>query len=183
MRELRLPCLCSIACAFLSVASAAGQANQRDPTVPPSGQKVILTVQGRGVQIYVCRQAGDVPTWVFVAPEATLQNGTGAEVGSHGAGPVWSLKDGSSVRGRVVAQEASPLAGAIPWLLLESVQPKGPGVLGGARYIRRSETRGGVADALGCDGSQLESHPGSHLGASVRVPYTATYTFYGDRPQ
>jgi hypothetical protein len=37
-------------------------------------------------------------------------------------------------------------------------------------FIRRSDTHGGTAPSTGCDAE--------HLNAIVRVPYTATYTFY-----
>ncbi len=91
-------------------------------------------------------------------------------VGSHGAGPVWKLKDGSSVMGTMVAQEKSPLSGAVPWLLLQAKNPQGPGVLSGVTYIRRSDTKGGAAQG-DCDAA--------HLGTESRVHYSATYTFYG----
>ena len=127
----------------------------------PDGQHEILKATGKGVQIYSCQNA----QWVFQAPEATLFNAAGVEIGTHGAGPVWKFKDGRSVKGQVAAKRDAPAAGDIPWLLL-----KADG--GGVEYIRRTETHGGVAPAGSC---------GS--GKTVRVPYSATYTFYaaGDR--
>jgi hypothetical protein len=99
---------------------------------------------------------------VFQAPEATLFDGSGKEIGIHAAGPVWKLTDGRTVKGQVVAKSDAPGAGDIPWLLL-----KGEGSF---EYIRRSETRGGVAPTGGCE-----------PGKTARVPYSATYTFYAGK--
>ncbi len=92
-------------------------------------------------------------------------------VGSHGAGPVWTWKDGSSILGTVMQKVPAPDAGSIPWLLL-SAQPRSnaPGVLASVRWVRRFDTQGGVAPQTGCDAG--------HERALTRVPYSATYTFY-----
>ena len=124
-------------------------------TKPPEGQRAVLTTFGKGVQIYAC-QSGQ---WVFQAPEAKILDSTGKEIGTHAAGPVWTLNDGRSVKGKVAAKADAPSASDIPWLLL-----KGEGSF---EYIRRSETHGGVAPTGTCE-----------TGATTRVPYTATYTFY-----
>jgi len=138
----------------------------QDATVPPAAQHAVLTVQGKGVQIYVC-EAGQ---WVFVAPAARLFDASGVEVGSHGDGPVWHLLDGSSVTGKVVAKSPSPDAGSVPWLLVKAVSSDGAGKLAGVEFIRRSETKGGVAPSGACDSEAL-----------VRVPYSTTYTFYSSK--
>jgi hypothetical protein len=127
-------------------------------TRAPEGQKAVLTATGKGVQIYACPNA----QWVFQAPEATLFDPAGAEIGTHGAGPVWKLKDGRSVKGQVVAKSDAPGAGDIPWLLL-----KGDGSFD---FIRRSDTHGGAAPAGSCE-----------VGKTMRVEYSATYTFYTHR--
>jgi len=122
----------------------------------PEGQRAVLTATGKGVQIYACQNS----QWVFQAPEATLFDGDGKEIGMHSAGPVWKFGDGRSVKGQVVATKSdAPGSGNIPWLLL-----KGDGSF---EYIRRSETRGGVAPEASCE-----------AGKSLRVEYSATYTFY-----
>ena len=142
---------------------------QTDPTAAPAGSKVLLTLAGAGVQIYSCKDQAAGPTWTFVAPEAKLLDHT-TDLGTHSAGPTWTLKDGSSVKGQVVATKPSPYPGAIPWLLLKATETKGPGKLAGVTYIRRSDTSGGKPHTTGCDAA--------HLDATDRVPYTATYTFY-----
>jgi hypothetical protein len=146
----------------------------QNPTDPPAGQHPILTVLGRGVQIYVCQKSNDTVQWVFQAPEASLYSSDSVKVGTHGAGPTWTYNDGSSVKGEVVQKNASPESGAIPWLLLKSTQVQGNGLLSKVEFIRRSETHGGVASTQGCDVT--------HLNSVSRIPYTANYTFYTSKP-
>jgi Protein of unknown function (DUF3455) len=137
---------------------------------PPPNQQPILTADGKGVQIYVCRNVSGVMQWAFQAPEAKLLDASGKEIGTHGAGPSWMVQDGSSVKGLLLAKSDAPVPGDIPWLLLKANGHQGAGILGKVEYIRRSETHGGIAPAAGCDAE--------HLGVTVRIPYTAKYTFY-----
>jgi hypothetical protein len=125
-------------------------------TQAPAGQHAILTAAGKGVQIYACQ----AQQWVFVAPEAKLFDQTGNELGTHSAGPLWKFNDGRTIKGQVIAKSDAPDAANIPWLLL-----KADG--GGIEYIRRSDTRGGVAPATRCEAGRTE-----------KIPYSATYTFY-----
>jgi hypothetical protein len=142
-----------------------------DATVPAHA-RAVLHVEGRGVQIYTCAQPGGVSyEWALKAPEAKLFDASSEEVGTHGAGPTWTWKDGSSITGKLLEKRASADALSVPWLLLAATRASDrPGALAGIAFVRRSETQGGVAPADGCDAS--------HAGATVRVPYTATYTFY-----
>jgi hypothetical protein len=131
-------------------------------TKAPEGQKAVLTVSAKGMQIYSCQDVSGSLQWVFQAPAASLFDSSGKEIGAHGAGPVWNFRDGRSVKGQVVAKSDAPGAGDIPWLLL-----KGDGSF---EYIRRWETHGGVAPSGGCE-----------VGKTVRVPYSANYTFYSSK--
>ena len=106
--------------------------------------------------------SGLAAQWVFLAPDAKLFDKTVAELGTHGAGPVWKFYDGKSVKGQVVAKSDAPASGNIPWLLL-----KGEGSF---EYIRRSETHGGVAPSGNCK-----------VGHKEKVVYSATYTFYASK--
>jgi hypothetical protein len=160
-----------ILAATLSLATAAAGQN---PTDPPPSQHPILTVTGKGVQIYTCQQAATGPQWVFQAPEATLTDASGKPAGSHAAGPIWISTDGSSVKGEVLQKIPSPDPASIPWLLLKSASPTGSGIMSRVEFIRRSDTHGGIAPSTGCDTP--------HLNAVSRVPYTATYTFYSAKP-
>jgi len=159
---------------FAATLSLTSVAQVRTSTEPPPGQRAIITVTGKGVQIYECQLVANAPQWVFQAPDASLYDASGAKVGAHGAGPSWRYFDGSSVKGEVVAKSAAPEPTSIPWLFLKAVTDDGTGVLTKAEFIRRSDTRGGIAPTAGCDAR--------HTGAVSRVPYTATYTFYSAKP-
>ncbi|HMF54170.1 MAG TPA: DUF3455 domain-containing protein [Edaphobacter sp.] len=153
---------------FASLLSPQG----KDSTEPPAGARAVYVVEGRGVQIYRCAQQGPEFGWVFDAPEAKLFDAsTQEQMGTHGAGPVWTWKDGSSVTGKVLEKAASPDPTSIPWLLLAATPTGTNGALSKVAFVRRSETHGGNAPATGCDAE--------HAGGVLRVPYTATYSFYG----
>ena len=154
---------------FIALIAATTASAQQDPTAAPAGAKPILTLLGEGVQIYACKDTPTGPAWTFTAPQATLLNHT-TKAGTHFAGPTWTLTDGSSVKGKLLATSPSPDPNAIPWLLLQAAETKGPGTLSTVAYIRRSETQGGKARTTGCDAA--------HLGTADQVPYKATYTFY-----
>ena len=136
--------------------------------VPP-GQHEVLKATGRGVQIYRCVWQDSTAKWVFVAPEAKLYVNEVIS-GTHGAGPVWNYRDGSSVHGKAISNVPSPTEGNIPHLLLKATDPGGNGVLTQVSYIQRSETKGGLITNEVCNAE--------HAGSVSRVPYTATYTFF-----
>ena len=145
-----------------------------DPTLTPTaGAVTVATAQGRGVQIYQCAQGnGGAYAWALQRPEAMLSEpSSGVRLGTHSQGPTWTWNDGSSITGAVLAQMASPDAGSVPWLLVRTHPVAGThGVLSSVTLVRRSDTLGGAAPPTGCDAQ--------HGGVSLRVPYSATYTFY-----
>ena len=149
----------------LAVACAArdsiAQTTKESIDVPPHS-RLLLRAVGSGDQVYGCVDG----RWALSAPEAKLVNQEGSVIGRHFAGPTWQLNDGSWVKGKAIAKLAAPDATAVPWLLVESVG--GTGRLGTVRFIQRTGTHGGNAP----DGSCSQS-------ATRRVPYTATYSFYG----
>jgi hypothetical protein len=159
---------------LIATLSLAVVATAQNLTDPPSGQHAILTVTGKGVQIYACQQSPTGPQWVFQAPEAALTDASGNPIGTHGAGPIWKSKDGSSVMGELLQKSASPEPNAIPWLLLKAATVSGSGTMTKVEFIRRSDTHGGNAPTTGCNAQ--------HLNATSRVPYTAIYTFYSSKP-
>ena len=128
--------------------------------VPPHS-RLLLRAVGSGDQVYGCINGN----WALTAPDAKLLNQEGSVIGRHFAGPTWQLKDGSRVKGKVVAKQVAPDPTAVPWLLLESVG--GTGKFAAVRFIQRTATHGGNAP----DGSCGQN-------ATRRVPYTATYSFY-----
>jgi hypothetical protein len=138
---------------------------------PPSGTAVVLQAKGDGVQIYACTDAPGGTKWVLKAPDAKLLDAAGNTIGSHFAGPTWKLVDGGQVQGELIASRPAPEAGAVAWLLLRAKAGTATGSLAEVALIRRTETHGGAAPTAGCAGAADE-------GKTVRVPYTATYTFY-----
>jgi hypothetical protein len=143
-----------------------------DPTLPPTSAKPLYITEGRGVQIYHCTQQTSAFQWTFQSPEATLFDPTThQQTGTHGAGPTWTWKDGSAISGKVLQRSPSPDPASIAWLLLATT-PAGTttGALSTITLVRRSDTHGGNAPTTGCDAKHLET--------TLRVPYTATYTFY-----
>lgn len=137
----------------------------------PSDLALILTAKASGAQIYVCSPGKDDPSqlgWSLKAPEATLFDESGATIGKHYGGPSWELTDGSLVTGEVKAKDPGPNPSAIPWLMLKVANNSGKGQLAGAQAVQRVATEGGVAPAQACE-----------AGQELRIPYSATYLFYG----
>ncbi len=71
---------------WLAALGLAGPQAQRAPAQGP----LLLTLRGRGVQVYRCEAAG----WVLDHPEAALFDVRQKLVGHHDAGPSWHLDDG-----------------------------------------------------------------------------------------
>ena len=140
------------------------------PIQPPANQHAVLTLQGRGAQVYGCQLANDTFQWVFQAPVARLFDANGNEVGTHGDGPIWNYQDSSSIQGSLQSKTNAPSPLDIPWLLLKAVKPQRIGILTTVEYIARTSTQGGAPPSAGCDAI--------HKGDLARVPYSATYTFY-----
>jgi hypothetical protein len=148
------------------------QAQQTNASIdPPAGAQVVLQAHGDGVQIYTCTSTPDATKWVLKAPDAKLLDATGKQIGTHFAGPMWKLNDGSQVQGELVANMPSPEAGSVAWLLLRAKAGTAEGALASVAFIRRTDTHGGAAPASGCVSSQ-------DAGKTAQVHYTATYTFY-----
>ncbi len=130
----------------------------------------MLEVVAEGVQIYTCDPKDGGFEWSFKAPDANLFDKQGRQVGAHFAGPTWKIDDGSEVVGEVVAKADAPEPGAIQWLMLRAKSHKGPGALSKVAYIRRTETKGGLAPSTGCDAG--------HRAQQARMRYSAVYQFF-----
>ena len=135
--------------------------------VPPQEGPLVGKYAAKGFQIYVCTVKEGGSEWAFKAPEAELVDAQGRPFAKHYAGPTWEAPDGSKIVGKILASEPSPQTGAIPWLLL-SAESSGSGVLGGARFVQRVNTSGGVGPTGACPTA----------GTERRVDYTADYIFY-----
>ena len=151
--------------------SSGVSAQQVPPQIQaPAGEQLLLQVHAKGDQIYTCKGDAGLLSWALKAPDAQLFDKDGKAFGKHFAGPSWEAGDGSRVTGKAVANVPSPDADSIPWLLVNIVGHEGSGVLSRATTIQRINTKGGKAPASGCDTG--------HVGAEVRVAYSADYLFY-----
>ncbi|HEY0785746.1 MAG TPA: DUF3455 domain-containing protein, partial [Acidobacteriaceae bacterium] len=165
---LALALLASSASAQQAAAQAAGVAQ------PPPGP-ILLTLTGKGAQVYQCQAAGAAPQWVLSYPDAQLLDPQGRLVGSHRAGPSWRYKDGSVVYGEVLRKTPAPSPGNVAWLLLGASSHQGTGILTAVQTIERTDTHGGLPPTAGCDAA--------HSGSVTRVAYSATYVFRAAPPQ
>ena len=127
--------------------------------VPP-GNRLVARLDGQGVQVYQCNAGA----WAFLEPVAQLSDGTSTAI--HFRGPSWeSPRDGSLIEAATVA--SSPVAGAIPELLLQATKTRGDGIFGKVTYVQRLDTTGGLAPTTACADGQTRG-----------IPYTADYLFY-----
>jgi hypothetical protein len=136
----------------------------------PAGAVKLLTVSAEGKQNYTCFAKKNSYDWVFQGPEATLFDAPGHKIGTHNAGPIWKLIDGSAVVGEKISEAPAPETQAITWLLLRVKSQTGDGQLTNVTWIRRINTHGGLAPNKGCDAA--------HAGTTTGVPYTAGYEFF-----
>jgi len=181
---LLFPVLAVFGCATTESAAPAGAAATAAlarPSVPaeieaPASATPVLQLAARGTQNYKCQATTTGGAeWKLVAPEAELFRSAepgGTAAGKHGAGPTWTLTDGSGAKGDGAAAKkaASPESGSILWLLIPATSNGQPGALQGVTFVQRVGTHGGAAPATGCDAASV--------GGETKVPYTATYVFY-----
>jgi len=162
-------CFAIVAGILIGVGAPPVTANQTG-VAPPEGSALLLEAPADGVQIYTCEAKGSLFQWIFKAPEANLFDKQGRQIGTHFAGPTWKMADGSAIVGEVVAKADAPERGAIEWLLLRAKAHEGQGILGEAAFIRRTDTKGGIAPTAGCDAN--------HVAEQVRMRYSAVYQFF-----
>jgi hypothetical protein len=157
---MRVGILALVLAAVCIVPDSIAQTAKGSIDVPPHS-RLLLRAIGSGDQVYGCVNGG----WLLKTPDAKLLDQDGSVIGRHCAGPTWQLNDGSWVKGKAVAKQVAPDATGVPWLLLASVD--GSGRLRAVRFIQRTDTQGGNAPDGVC-----------RQGATLRVPYKATYSFY-----
>jgi hypothetical protein len=155
------------ALALLLISTIAAQSETPMPAaIAASGETPVLTAHAVGMQLYECKAGPDGKlAWSFTAPQATLTV-DGKVVGHHGAGPSWTLDDGSSIVGKAIANVPGANANDVPWLKLDVVSHDGSGKLSDVTTVQRINTVGGVINDS-CD------RPGAGRG----MPYAADYVF------
>ena len=174
MKKVVLP-LAALPFAFIGCMSMAHTMSA--PEVPsavavPAGNKPVMMLKGVGLLNYECRAkagADGAFEWVFVSPDAVLQDSKGMRMGKYYGGPTWEHNDGSKVGGKQLAV-APGMSGAIPLQLVQATPATGSGAFTGVTYIQRVNTMGGVAPSAPCDAGTR--------GAKQTVNYSADYYFY-----
>ena len=161
-----------LAAAFLVSSFAASAAEVPATVTPPAGHKPVMTLKGVGMLSYECRAKADgvgVHEWVFVGPDAQLQDATGKTVGKYYGGPTWEHNEGGKITGKQLAV-APGNKGAIPLQLVQTSPAVGGGPFEGVTYIQRVNTVGGVAPGQACTAS--------NMGSKQTVSYSADYVFF-----
>jgi hypothetical protein len=141
-----------------------------------ANEEPAFMLTGNGVYIYVCRATAfdpNVYAWYFLAPDATLYEGSRSAGRFATVGIYEALNDRTSVSGVVRATQAAG-AGNLPWVLIRA-RPNGEssGLFQGVTSIQRVNTSGGAPPNAGCS---LDT-----LGEEARVTYNADYYFYRKR--
>ena len=99
--------------------AAAKPAAPSRPTVPaeieaPASATLVVQLFARGTQNYRCQATSAAAAeWKLVAPEADLFRAAepgGDVAGKHGAGPSWTLNDGSGAKGDAPEREEGGIA-------------------------------------------------------------------------
>jgi Protein of unknown function (DUF3455) len=154
-------------------APAYSQADLPAAVQVPAGNAVALETVGVGSITYQCRAKKDAAgqfEWVFVGPDAKLNDRSGKQIGKYYGPPAtWEAMDGSKLSGAQVAVAPSS-AGNIPFQLVKGAPATGSGAMTGVTYIQRVATKGGVAPASSCAAANLD--------AKEVVNYQADYIFY-----
>jgi hypothetical protein len=128
---------------------------------------------GKGTQVYRCDTSAGAPAWQLLGPDAHMYDTAGKVVARHFFGPTWQADDGSEIKGAAVVTNAAPNGPRnAPWLVLHVVSEKGPGKFAQVTTITRTDTKGGGAPAQACTAASQ--------GATVKVPYSARYTFFSE---
>ncbi len=169
-----IPLLAGVA--FLLAVPVSADAPADPPT--PDGQVVLFKLHAEGVQIYECKVINPNARalryqWVLTGPDAVLTDDKGGKFGKHYAGPAWEGSDGSKVIAALPPVETTPKPPAVPWLLLKAMSHEGDGKFSKVTYIHRVDTEGGAAP---------DAPDAVYRGDELRVPYKATYIFYGAKP-
>ena len=139
----------------------------------PAGNRVALETVGMGDITYECREKANAPgmtEWVFVGPDAALNDRSGKQVGKYYGPPAtWEAMDGSKVTAVQLAV-APAGAGNIPYQLVKANPAMGSGLMTGVTHIQRVAIKGGVAPATACTTASK--------GSKEIVKYQADYIFW-----
>ena len=139
----------------------------------PAGNKVAWETVGVGDITYECRDKANMPgqtEWVFVGPNAVLNDRAGKQVGKYYGPPAtWEANDGSKLTATQLAVAPSGPT-SLPFQLVKANPAMGSGAMTGVTYIQRVALTGGVAPTTACTPM--------NKGAKQTVKYQADYIFW-----
>ena len=162
------------ACGSMSpMMPAYSQANLPAAVQVPAGHQVAMQTMGVGEITYQCSAKKDMADqfeWMFVGPDAKLNDRSGKQVGKYYGPPAtWESMDGSRLTATQVAVAPGGM-GNIPFQLVKGNPAMGNGAMNGVTYIQRVATQGGVMPASPC--------AAGNAGMKQVVKYQADYIFY-----
>lgn len=140
-----------------------------DPLSPGADASAAFVLSAQGIQQFQCTADANGRYWKFITPQAELKDAKGHVVARQGSEGSVFAKDGSILVAKIekYADDASP--GNLRDLVYRTTWRGKEGMLTGITHIKRSNGKGGVP-LTRCSPSQL--------GSTLKVPFTATYTFY-----
>jgi len=140
----------------------------------PAGNKVAMETVGVGEITYQCSPKKDMAgqfEWVFVGPDAKLNDRSGKQVGKYYGPPAtWESMDGSKLTATQLAVAPSGPT-SLPFQLVKANPAMGSGAMTGVTYIQRVALQGGVAPAA------VPCTPATK-GQKQVVQYQADYIFW-----
>ena len=161
------------ACATTQMAPMYDQSALPDAVKVPAGNKVAMETVGVGDITYECRDKANAPgmtEWVFVGPNAVLNDRSGKQVGKYYGPPAtWESMDGSKLTATQLAVAPSS-AGNLPFQLVKANPAMGSGAMTGVTHIQRVALKGGVAPGTPCTPA--------NKGTKEIVKYQADYIFW-----
>ena len=138
-------------------------------------EEAAFVLSANGTHLFQCNSSLDPPNvyaWSFVAPDATLFEGS-RPAGRHRAvGQFESDSDRTSVFGVIRATQPGG-SDNLPWAAMRAVPTGDSGMFAGVTTIQRVNTSGGVAPSTGCTAATI--------GNETRVNFSADYYFYKRR--
>lgn len=140
-----------------------------DPVSPPEGARHLMTLTGKGTQVFQCTPDKQGRYWRFVTPQATLTDQKHRIVAEHGADFTFVARDGSRLTSKIVKYSAGADAASLKNVLFETTSSGKQGILTGVRWVKRTGAKGGVP-LTACSASQI--------GMVLRRPFVAEYAFY-----
>lgn len=140
-----------------------------DPLSPGADSSAAFVLTGEGVQQFQCTADANGRFWKFITPQAQLRDRQGRVVARQGSEGSFFATDGSILAAKIEKYAEKSTAGNIRDLVYRTTSRGKQGMLTGITHVKRSEGKGGVP-LTRCSPSQL--------GATLKVPFTATYTFY-----